>query len=153
MMKRIKRNRDWRPALVAYLNRSARQPFRPGGHDCALFAAGAVEAMTGTDFARRYRSKYRSLAKGQAILRKRGYADHVDMVAQLLPEIVSKDGNRAPMPIMAQEGDIAVVPQGDEMALGVVQGSMVYVLRPGHLGLGLVPLTDAVRAFRVGAPE
>lgn len=134
----ISRKPTWRSDLTAYLETAARRAFRPGQHDCALFAAGAVKAMTGTDFARGYRSTYRSLARGQAVLRSRGYADHIDMVARLLPEVP---------PIMAQEGDVAVVPQGEDMALGIVQGAMIYVLMPS--GLGLVPLTDAARAFRV----
>ncbi|AET73304.1 hypothetical protein EMVG_00018 [Emiliania huxleyi virus PS401] len=132
------RKKTWRPDLAEYVAAAARQPFRPGRHDCALFAAGAVKAMTGADFARGYRSTYRSLAKGRQVLQEKGFADHVALAAHHLPEIA---------PIMAQEGDIAVVAGDADSALGVVQGPMIYVLRPG--GLGLEPLTAAVRAFRV----
>lgn len=129
---------DWRPRLVAYLEDAARRPFRPGRHDCALFAAGAVAAQTGADPARGWRSRYRSLRRGRAALREAGFEDLAALAAHHLPEIP---------PIMAREGDIALLREAGELAFGVVQGPMIYVLRPD--GLGLVPLTQAERAFRV----
>lgn len=38
---------DWEGRLTAYLSTPGRDEFRWGEQDCALFAAGAVEAMTG----------------------------------------------------------------------------------------------------------
>ena len=46
----------WRSALAAYIAETMRKPFAWGLHDCALFAAGAVEAMTGNDPAADYPS-------------------------------------------------------------------------------------------------
>lgn len=126
---------DWRARLRTYVETSARQPFRPGRHDCALFAAGAVEAITGVDPAEGFRGAYRTLEDGFALIRDAGFADHIDMVARSFVEVP---------PIMAQVGDLAVV---EEDALGVVQGPMVYVLRLD--GIGLVSLAVAKRAFRV----
>ena len=137
-MTKLVRKKTWRSDLTAFVAAAAARPFRPGKHDCALFAAGAVKAMTGADLARGYRSKYRSLAKGQQVLQARGFTDHIALAAHHLPEIA---------PIMAQEGDIVVVEADEDSALGVVQGPMIYVLRPS--GLGLVEFTEAVRAFRV----
>lgn len=134
-----RRLKDWRGRLQAYLSEVATQPFRPGRHDCALFAAGAVKAMTGRDLARGYRSKYRSLARGRELLRAQGFEDPVALVAAHFEEVA---------PIMAREGDIAVLVDEDAaLAFGVVQGAGIYVLRPA--GLGLAPLSHAVRAFRV----
>lgn len=127
---------NWRARLTAYVMRSASTPFRPGQHDCALFAAGAVEAMTGIDPAADFRGTYRTLAEGRARMNELGHGDHIEMAARMLPEVP---------PIMAQIGDLAVV-EGE--ALGVVQGPMIYVLRPRG-GLGLVSLTAGERAFRV----
>ncbi|MBY6113289.1 hypothetical protein KUW09_04880 [Mameliella alba] len=129
------RKPTWRADLAAYLAGIAGVAYRPGRHDCALFVAGAVKVMTGTDHARGWRSKYRSIKRGQVMLRDRGFDGHVGFVAAHYPEVA---------PILAQAGDIAVI-DGDN--LGVVQGAGVYVLRPD--GLGIVPLTAAERAFRV----
>lgn len=130
----------WQHRLTAYLASIAAAPFEAGRLDCALFTAGAVKAMTGVDHARGWRGKYRSLAKGLKALEAAGHADHVVLAASLYPEVP---------PIMAQEGDIAVVPADGETgsALGIVQGPSIYVM--SRAGLTLAPLTLATRAFRV----
>ncbi|MBY6138521.1 hypothetical protein KUV26_03655 [Leisingera daeponensis] len=130
---------DWRVRLGAYLARVAHLPYRPGQHDCALFAAGAVQAMTGTDLAAAWRGRYRRLEDGQAALQAAGFASHVDLAASLFPEVV---------PSFAQAGDVAVFEaDGAGQALGIVQGGAAYVLRPE--GLALVSRLHMQRAFRV----
>ncbi len=129
---------DWKPRLIAWLSDVATIPFQPGRHDCALFAAGAVLVMTGRDPAAPFRGRYRTLRGGQRILRKAGFADHIALTAQLLAEVHTS---------RAAPGDLAVVPTQDGDALGLVQGEAVYVL--SARGLGFVPMTSAVRAFRV----
>jgi hypothetical protein len=129
---------DWRQHLVAYLADAARRPFAQGTHDCALFLAGGVLAMTGQDYAARYRGRYTTTRGGLRILRKDGFETHVALAAHYLPDL----------PVaLAREGDAAVVPTGDGPALGIVQGEGIYVLGPG--GMGVVPLTTAFRAFEV----
>lgn len=130
---------DWKPRLTAWLARAARRPFAEGEHDCALFFAGAVEAMTGTDPAAVWRGRYPSTAAGLRMLRREGFADHVALAAARLPEVPAA---------YARTGDGAVVPTPDGPALGLVQGEMIYVLGP--TGLRLVPRSLASHAFRVG---
>jgi len=48
----VNRLPDWRRKLELYLRDASTRPFRPRPHDCALSAAGAVKAMTGTDLAK-----------------------------------------------------------------------------------------------------
>ena len=130
---------DWIQRLVTYVSACHRTPYQPGRHDCALFAAGAVQAMTGVDPAAEFRGRYRTVRGGLRILRKLGHADHVALTVSVLPEI----------PVaMARAGDIAVLDGDDGPAMGVVQGERVYVLRPD--GVGTMLLTDAHRAFKVG---
>ncbi|MTH62114.1 hypothetical protein GL300_23225 [Paracoccus litorisediminis] len=114
-----------------------RTSFAYGRHDCALFAAGAVAAMTGTDHARGWRG-YRSRAAGLRKLREAGFEDHIALVASHLEEI---------HPALAAPGDVAVVEGEDGPALGIVQGESIYILQ--REGLGLVSLLAAQRAFRV----
>jgi len=134
------RHSDWRMRLTGYVAQAATQGFVPGQQDCALFAAGGIAAMTGTDLAAPYRDTYHSLKGGLAALQRAGHADHVALLASLLPEVPVAYG---------QVGDVAVLDGPDGLpALGLVQGDMIYVLLPAT-GLGLVPLTDARRMFRV----
>lgn len=87
------------------------------------------------DYARGWRSKYRSLKKGRELLQAAGHADHVAFAAAHLEEI---------HPAFAQTGDLAVI---EGQALGIVSAERVFVLRPD--GLGHLSLSKAERAFRV----
>lgn len=133
---------DWRIRLEAYLHEVWREPFVYGRHDCGLFAAGAVQAMTGEDFGADYRGSYKTLAGALRRLKRQGFATHADLAASIFEEI---------HPSAAEVGDLAAVKVSDagHYALGVVQGARIYVLRPDQLGLGTVDLLDAERAFRV----
>ncbi|MEM7751806.1 MAG: hypothetical protein AAF230_00235 [Pseudomonadota bacterium] len=129
---------DWRLRLVAYLELCARAPFEEGQHDCALFLAGGVEAMTGVDYAAEFRGAYSTTKAGIKLLRARGFRNHVALAQHHLPE----------KPIaFANEGDGAVVPTDGIDALGIVQGALIYVLGEG--GLGARPLTDAKLVLKV----
>ncbi len=63
---------DWETRLADYLAGMAGAEFRFGAADCALFAAGAVLAMTGNDPAAAFRGKYRSQAGAIRALRQIG---------------------------------------------------------------------------------
>jgi len=133
------RRADWRARLAQYVASVAARPFRPGAHDCALFVAGAVEAMTGADAARDWRGTYRTLAAGQAALQSAGFLDHVDFVAAICPPVA---------PSLAQVGDLAALPGDDgPAALGVIQGGGVYCLSPG--GLVIVSRLYIEKAFSI----
>ena len=133
------RKDDWRLQLMQFLGEVARRPLQFGTHDCALFAAEAVQVMTGTDLAAPYRGQYSDLRQGLKLLKADGYADHVALARAHLP----------PIPVAeAMPGDLAVIEAKPIPALGVVQGAAVYVLTPDG-NLGLVTILLAVEAFRV----
>ena len=129
---------DWRPRLVDYLNRVRAEPLSYGSHDCALFAAGAVEAMTGADLAAPYRGRYTTLKGGLKRLAGEGLADHVALVRSLLDEVP---------PAFAAVGDVAVIGEIGTPALGIFEGGDILVLRDA--GLGIIPRAAATLAFRV----
>lgn len=128
---------DWQNRLAAYVEAIRAVPFSYGYHDCALFAAGAVEAMTGEDLSKKWRG-YRSLDDGIAKLRKAGIRGQVDLAASLLPEV---------LPIAAMPGDVVSfdIPGGE--ALGILQGRMFYAVT--MTGLGLHSRSAVKRAFTV----
>lgn len=130
---------DWQAQLVVYLASIAPRDFEPGQHDCALAFAGAIEAMTGTDLAARFRGRYSSFNGGLKLLKKAGWNSATDYLAAHCPEV----SNLA----MAHAGDIALLDTPEGVAFGLYQGEAIYVLRPDHLGLR--PRSDAQRAFHV----
>ena len=129
---------DWRPRLRGFLAAQADAPFAYGSADCGAFAGGAIEAMTGENPHAKVAGKYKTMAGALRALKRLGHDDHVAYTASLLTEIE---------PLYATFGDIAVVDSPDGPALGVVVGAHIEVRAPG--GRGVVPMTDAVRAFRV----
>lgn len=132
------RRTDWRARLAQYVAAMAGQGFSYGALDCALFAAGAVEAMTGADLAAGYRGRYRTLTGGLRHLRAAGYADQVALAAACFPEVP---------PAYAAAGDLVALPGDAGAALGIVQGGGVYCLQPA--GLAVVSRLHVQRAFRI----
>lgn len=135
-----KKTAGWENRLVSYLSGVARKRFEYGDVDCALFAAGAVQVMTGDDHTLNSAGKYRSLKEGLLLMKQHGFKNHVEYAASLFEECEGV--------LMAQRGDVAVVPaEGGGFALGIVQGANVYIMT--NEGLGSRSLTDAIRAFRI----
>lgn len=131
----------WRSALFAAIEARRGQPYESGAHDCALFAADCVKAITGVDLVADYRGRYANAAQGLALLAARGFADQVELVAALLPEVKRS---------RAQVGDVAIVEdEAGHPCFGVVAGSEIMVLKPSG-EIGAVPFGRAVRAFKVG---
>lgn len=119
---------DWETRLSAYLA-DARDRVEAGGDEyCALFAAGAVQAVTGDDIAAEYRGRYRYVADNlQAV------------IDEHLPE-----RPRA----LAQRGDLA----WHDGSVGVVMGDQAYFVgeREGVPALVDVPRSEWVKAWGVG---
>lgn len=130
---------DWNSRLHQYLEGMARAPFSWGQNDCMLFAAGAVQAMTGIDHAAEFRGRYATARGGQRILRSAGYESHVALAESLFRE--------AQAVAYAREGDLAVVQTEAGLALGVFAGAGIYVV--GLSGLAILPRDRAFKALQV----
>lgn len=133
---------DWRARFAAEMDRQRRDLFAWGRHDCAIgLAAGAVEAVTGTDLRTGWRGRYQTPTGALRALAKSGHDTLADLVASLLPEVP---------PAFADVGDIGVIaadgPVGQ--ALCVVDASgLIVMTEAGH---GRRPREDMIRAFKVG---
>lgn len=131
---------DWRARLQAYLATTATLSFRPGTHDCILFAAGAREALTGVNPMAGWAGLYTTIEGGLELARAHGCDD---------PYAHVTEGLDAVPPAFAQVGDIALLPGIDgRPALGVVLGEMVATV--GLRGGELAPLALVTQAWRVG---
>lgn len=137
----MQRYPDWQLRLDAWLRACRRRPFAWGECDCALFAAGGVQAMTGTDPAAAFRDRYRSGDEAARALRDAGHDSLAGAVAAVLPEIA---------PARAMTGDVALVSgtpgDGPGDVLGIVTGDLICVMTPR--GMGVIARTRALRAFR-----
>lgn len=122
---------DWRPRLAAYVQDAWRKPFRYGEHDCSLFAAGAVEAMTGVNPAAPLPCRYDTLQGGLEALEAFGFKGPADVAMSLFQRVPKAQ---------AQVGDLVVADMPDGPAVGVVQGPRVYFV--GEAGLMTIDLLD-----------
>lgn len=133
------RHPDWPARLAAYVDAARDRPFLWGTHDCALFAAGAVAALTGQDPATGLAGTYADAAGAARILKALGAAD-VEHLATL------RLGPPVP-PALAQRGDVVSVATPHGHALGVCLGGAAAV--PGVAGLEFVALPLWPLAWRV----
>jgi len=135
----LERRSDWVRRLVLVLSAARARPFGYGDHDCALFWADAVLAVTGVDPASTWRGRYASRKSGQKLLQRAGARSPEDLARRLFPLRTGR----------VQPGDLAVLDGAPGAHTGgVVQGALVYVLTPE--GLGLVGLDRALRVYGVG---
>lgn len=136
----LQRLPDWPLRLDALVSTRLHAPFCWGVHDCALFAADAVLALTGRDLA----AGLRGLGVRQALRHVRSAGGMCHLVPDILPPLTHT--------ALAVEGDIALVEQParglKRLALGVVVGNAV--LGPARTGLASVPMHCAVQCWGVG---
>ena len=138
----IVRHRAWEEALAVYLDRVHDVPFAWGVHDCALFAAGAVRAMTGIDPAADFRGQYEDVRGAALALRALGAGTLYHTTCQWLGAPVHA--------AQARRGD--VVMRGK--ALGICVGARSWFVGDdlGRAGLVDMPTLDCRHAWHIDFP-
>ena len=91
---------DWQARLSAELAASQARAFDYGAHDCCIFAADCILAVTGRDVAADWRGRYATERDGLALAR-------VKSLAQLAGRFF-----KPVQPIFARRGDVAIAPVG-----------------------------------------
>lgn len=129
------RSSDWEEALSEYINMMRDAPFEYGVNDCCMFAAGAVEAMTGVDAMAEFRGKYDSSLSAAKALRDIGKGSLEATIDAKFPVIEIAH---------AQRGDIALFND----SLGIVAGSFAWFVSDD--GLERVQRADWQKTWSVG---
>jgi hypothetical protein len=129
------RRSTWEADLSAYLIGMADARFAYGQIDCALFAAGAVEAMTGEDPAARFRGKYKTMRGSLSALSKLG--------SGTLEATLDAMFSEKPVPF-AGRGDLVF---HDGSVGVVVGGDALFLAQDG--GLTRVPRASWLKAWSV----
>jgi hypothetical protein len=91
---------DWPERLARCIAAARTRRFAWGEHDCALFAADCVQAMTGRDPAGAYRGRYRTALGVARLLRQR----NSDLAGAWTAALGAPLAN----PAYAQRGDVVV---------------------------------------------
>jgi hypothetical protein len=132
----MKRKWAWPEILAAQLKEARNKEFEWGKHDCCLFAANVVKAITGKDYAKDFRGKYHSEKEAEELIQAAGGLEKI--VSSFLPSIP---------PLTAQRGDVLMflTPMGP--ALGVCGGDKgFFVLKKGLIS---IPIRKCQKAWRV----
>lgn len=120
----MRRLPDWEPRIIALLEEASDRPFRLGEWDCALFAAAAVEALTGFDGGAAFRGRYRTPAGFLRALKREGFDDifapfDAALGQRITPALLRRgdivsDGER--LGVMWSRGPLFVGGEGSDVA-------------------------------------
>lgn len=133
------RLRTWQSNLAALFAERRRAPFRWGVHDCCLWPADGVLAVTGVDPAADLRDTYATEAEAEAVLAAHGGL--VEIAIARLGPVIPTD--------LAQPGDVGllIVPAGERPSLALYGGGGLWWV-PGPRGLVEVFPDKIARAWR-----
>lgn len=124
---------NWESKLAAYLENVG--PFEWGKNDCCLFAANAVEAMTGVDPAKKYRG-YKT---------KLGAAKKIKDVG--IEGAWTAEFGEPINPKLCQRGDVVFFDNGGDPAVGVCIGAEFAAMREN--GIIMIPMKLALKGWKI----
>jgi hypothetical protein len=124
---------DWEARLVAYLADTRSRPHRYGRHDCMLFLAGAIEAITGDDVGKEHRRRYRTPRGATRYLRRLGFRSPEAMIDSMLVEKPVGFAQRGDI-VLAADGIPALCIGGVALCPGeLADGSQCHVEKPREI--------------------
>lgn len=131
----MKRTPTWQADLAELIRSRHDQPFEWGAHDCCLFAADAVQAITGTDLA---------FSRGYSARDALRMIDEHGGLRKLVSQLLGPE-----MPVcLAQVGDVLLVESDSRELLAICNGATA--LAPGRGRLVTLPTSAWLAAWRVG---
>ena len=131
----------WEDRLRSYVVSVKDTPFVWGQHDCLLFAAGCVQAVTGRDLADNYRGKYSTARQAKQLLKQ------ITAGEGTVDAALDRVGQRLPSVLAARRGDLVATVAGRGPCIGVVgPGGCFFV---SERGLFRVPIRMCYAAWRI----
>ena len=127
---------EWPELLNAYVAAHRATPFEWGVHDCCRFAAGAIQAITGTDPMAQF--SYTTEAEARALIESAGGIEAL---------VTSVLGDPLPSVAQAQRGDVLLADLPTP-SIGTCLGATTAFV--SERGLLLVRTNRARMAWRVG---
>jgi hypothetical protein len=132
----MQRFNDWPDRLAAHIASAREAEFRWGSFDCALFAAGAIHAMTGVDLAADFRGKYSDEAGARAL-----FSTALDHASGMLPPVDLGFARRGDLVLVkngsvlggTNEPGLAIVGLDGRRALAAAERGLVYMARANWL--------------------
>jgi hypothetical protein len=146
MAGKVVRRDDWPERLARYLDEALEREKEWGVFDCGMFAAGAIEAMTGVDLAAPLRGRYAGNISAEKAMRRYSGGGLEEVAAKVTREA----GFEGIDPRLAQRGDLVIVNDADAGdAFGIIDIRGCLAITVSGSGLAYRPRTAIVRAWRV----
>ena len=132
-----------------FIKDNTNTPFKWGEHDCALYAANGIQAMTGVDIASDFRGLYTDEATAAAAIEKVTGIKN-GSVEDAAAYCANKYGlTEWQHPLMAQRGDLVVVEDAGRVIAGLVHLTGRHISAAGENGLKRLQITAIKRAWHV----
>lgn len=128
---------DWQPRFWAALRVAQDKPFVWGEHDCILFGAGILDAMTGGDFVARVKAKYVYASASEA----------ARLTPNGLQPLIEEFLGPALHPSCLTMGDLVLCAWGKRESLCVHDG--MQIIGPEDIGLGRVAYSAAIAGWKL----
>ncbi len=139
----MKRLPGWEQALLKIIQEQGGTPFEWGTHDCCLFSAACIDAMTGTNPMTDFIGQYRDRKSGLLALKKFGKGS-------LLKTLVALFGPWK-HPSLAQRGDLVLRVERTGSSVGICLGkdSAFVGEEAENQGLVFLPTLSTTKAFSI----
>jgi hypothetical protein len=130
------RKENWPSILTEQIKAARLRPFSWGQHDCALFAASVINAMTGSELGKEFIGKYKTAAGAKKIIDKFGGIE----------AMANKYFEEVPV-YFCQRGDLVMTQRNGQLTLGICVGENCAF--PGIEKLEYLKLSECTKAWRV----
>lgn len=148
MTRKNRRVDNWPEELSQKIQEAQEKEFKRGEHDCLIWTADVVKALTGEDIASYFRGNYSTYKEGLELCRD--YCGKGAGLKEVLDKMMDEhDFEEIDNPEFAQRGDVALVHSGQEgITCGICCQHKIYTLGPSDV-LGKVKLSKAIKAWRI----
>jgi hypothetical protein len=134
----IKRYNDWQLRFEKVVAENSNKAFEWGYHDCILWGANAVLAITGYDAAEGFRGTYSTALGAARVLKELGGIE----------KLINDKLYVEPVPAgYANIGDILLVDLDGQLTTAVCNGETM--LAPGEVGLVALHTLSALKAWKI----
>lgn len=137
----LQRTPGWRRRLETYIDSVINDPHEWGKHDCGLFLANCVEAITTVNPVEGLFESYSTPQGAYKQLKRMGFDDYPSLIGDILDEIHPSGVRYGDVILLKVDGIIG-------WASGIVIGERSLVLMTERLGS--VDTMEAHKAYRVG---
>lgn len=129
---------DWQLRFSDATREAHDKRFKWGEHDCCLWVANCVLAITGIDYAESWRGKYSDESGAYALIKKG------ESLTKMVTSVLKTE---AINPNYANVGDVVLIVTGGKEALAICNGASVLI--PSRTRMVSLPMSSAKKVWKI----